>query len=108
MSSKKLKLKLGGGGEVKLPPEALEALDLEPGGEMSLEIDTRRKQLRLERHVDDAWAEAMKEKPQKGMEDILDEQKQREEAAKEIFEKRLKDRSPKDKRRPEDSPDHWR
>ena len=108
MSSKKLKLKLGGGGELKLPPEALEALELEPGQEMSLEIDTRRKQLRLERFVADAWSEALKEKPQKGMEDILDEQKQREQAAKELFEKRLKDRSPKDKRRPEDSPDFWR
>lgn len=108
MSSKKVKLKIGGAGEVKLPPEALEALELEPGGEMSLEIDTRRKQLRLERHVDDAWAEALKEKPQKGLEDLMQDQKQRDEAAKELFEKRLKDRSPKDKRRPEDSPDHWR
>jgi len=101
-------LKVGAAGEVKLPPEALEALDLEPGQELSLEIDTRRKQLRIERHVDDAWAEAMKEKPQKGLEDLMDEQKQREEAAKELFEKRVKDRSPKDKRRPEDSPDYWR
>jgi len=108
MSSRKLKLKVGAAGEVKLPPEALEALDLEPGQEMSLEIDTRRKQLRLERHVDDAWAEAMKEKPQKGLEDLMDEQKRRDEAAKELFEKRVKNRSPKDKRRPEDSPDYWR
>lgn len=108
MSSKKLKLKVGATGEVKLPPEALEALELEPGGEMSLEIDTRRKQLRLERHVDDAWGEALKEKPQKGMEDLLDEQKKRDEAAKEMFEKRLKDKKPGDKRRPEDSPDFWR
>jgi antitoxin component of MazEF toxin-antitoxin module len=108
MSSKKLKLRVGAAGEVKLPPEALEALDLEPGGEMSLEIDTRRKQLRLERFVADAWAEAMKEKPQKGLEDLMEDQKQREEAAKELFEKRLRDKSAKDKRRPEDSPDHWR
>ncbi len=108
MSSKKLKLKVGGMGELKLPAEALEALELEPGQEVSLEIDTRRKQLRLERFVADAWAEALKEKPQKGMEDLLDEQKQRDEAAKELFEKRLKEKSPKDKRRPEDSPDHWR
>lgn len=93
---------------MKLPPEALEALDVEPGGELSLEIDTRRKQLRLERHVDDAWAEAMKEKPQKGLEDLMDEQKRREEAAKELFEKRVKDKSKHEKRRPEDSPDHWR
>jgi bifunctional DNA-binding transcriptional regulator/antitoxin component of YhaV-PrlF toxin-antitoxin module len=108
MSSKKLKLKVGAMGEVKLPPEALAALEIEPGGEMSLEIDTRRKQLRLERHVDDAWGEAMKEKPQKGLEDLMDEQKQREQAAKEMFEKRIKEKNPKDKRRPEDSPDHWR
>jgi antitoxin component of MazEF toxin-antitoxin module len=108
MSSKKLKLKLGGAGELKLPPEALEALELEPGHELSLEIDTRRKQLRLERFVVDAWAEAMKEKPQKGLEDLMDEQKQRDAAAKELFEKRVKERNPKDKRRPEDSPDHWR
>ena len=108
MSSKKLKLKVGGLGELKLPPEALEALELEPGGEVSLEIDTRRKQLRLERFVADAWAEAMKEKPQKGLEDLMDDQKAREEAAKELFEKRIKEKGPKDKRRPEDSPDHWR
>jgi hypothetical protein len=38
----------------------------------------------------------------------MQDQKQREEAAKELFEKRIKDKSPKDKRRPEDSPDHWR
>ena len=108
MSSKKLKLRIGGGGELKLPPEALEALELEPGQEMTLEIDTRRKQLRLERFVADAWGEAMKEKPQKGLEDLMDEQKQREQAAKEMFEKRLKDKAAKDKRRPEDSPDYWR
>jgi antitoxin component of MazEF toxin-antitoxin module len=108
MSSKKLKLRIGGAGELKLPAEALEALELEPGQEVSLEIDTRRKQLRLERHVADAWAEAMKEKPQKGLEDLMDEQKQREQAAKEHFEKRIKEKPPHEKRRPEDSPDHWR
>ena len=62
----------------------------------------------LERHVDDAWAEAMKEKPQKGLEDLMDEQKQRDEAAKELFEKRVKDKSAHEKRRPEDNPDYWR
>jgi len=108
MSTKKLKLKVGGLGELKLPQEALEALELEPGHELTLEIDTRKKQLRLERFVADAWAEALKEKPQKGMEDLLDEQKQRDEAAKGLFEKRLKEKSPKDKRRPEDRPDYWR
>jgi antitoxin component of MazEF toxin-antitoxin module len=108
MASKKLKLKLGGAGELKLPPEALEALELEKGDELSLEIDTRRKQLRLERFVADAWADAMKEKPQKGLEDLMDEQKQRDEAAKDLFEKRIKDKSTHEKRRPEDSPDHWR
>ena len=108
MSSRKLKLKVGAAGEVKLPPEAMEALEIEPGHEVTLEIDTRRKQLRLERHVADAWTEAMKEKPQKGLEDLMDEQKQREEAAKEHFEKRIKEKSPKDKPRPEDRPDYWR
>jgi antitoxin component of MazEF toxin-antitoxin module len=108
MSTRKIRLKLTGAGEVKLPPEALEALELEPGHELSLEIDTRRKQLRLERFVADAWAEAMKEKPQKGLEDLMDEQKQRDAAAKELFEKRVKDKSVHEKRRPEDSPDHWR
>ena len=108
MSSKKLKLKVGGAGEVKLPPEALEALDLELPGELTLEIDTRKKQLRLERFVADAWAEAMKEKPQKGLEDLMQDQKDREEAAKDLFEKRIEDKSKPEKRRPEDSPDHWR
>jgi antitoxin component of MazEF toxin-antitoxin module len=108
MSTRKVRLKVGAGGEVKLPPEALQALELAAGHEVSLEIDTRRKQLRLERFVADAWAEALQEKPQKGLEDLMDEQKQREAAAKELFEKRLKNRSPADKRRPEDNPDHWR
>jgi antitoxin component of MazEF toxin-antitoxin module len=108
MSSKRLKLKLGGMGELKLPPEALEALELEPGQELTLEIDTRRKQLRLERFVADAWAEAMKEKPQKGLEDLMQDQKDREQAAKELFEKRIKDKSAPEKRRPEDDPNHWR
>jgi antitoxin component of MazEF toxin-antitoxin module len=108
MSSRKIRLKVGGAGEVKLPPEALEALELAAGEDLTLEIDTRRKQLRLERHVDDAWAEAMKEKPQKGLEDLMDEQKQRDEAAKDLFEKRLKDKAKHEKRRPEDSSDYWR
>jgi antitoxin component of MazEF toxin-antitoxin module len=108
MSSKRLKLKLGGMGELKLPPEALEALELEPGHELTLEIDTRRKQLRLERFVADAWAEAMKEKPQKGLEDLMQDQKQRDEAAKDLFEKRIKDKGTHEKRRPEDDPNHWR
>jgi len=107
MANRKVRLKLGPGGEVKIPAEAMEALELEPGADLVVEIDTRRKQLHLERHVDDAWAEAMKEKPQKGLEDLMSEQQAREEAAKELFEKRIKEPPPK-KRRPEDNPDYWR
>jgi len=106
MTKKKRTLKVGPGGEVRLPPDALEAIEFQPGDEVELIIDTRRKQIHLERHVADPWAEAMRKKPEKGLEDLMDEQKQREEDAKELWERRVKEPPPK--RRPEDDPDHWR
>lgn len=99
-------VRLGTKGEVTLPPDVLETLDLEPGGELKLFLDTRRKQVRLERHVADAWEEALRKKPTKGLEDVLGEQTQRQEEAQSLFEERLK--KPPPKRKPEDDADYWR
>ena len=107
MAKKPLILDLGANGEVRLPDEALHALDVQPGEKLSLRIDTRHKALRLERYVDDPWAEALKQKQQEGFEDILGAQKQREDEAADLFDKRLKE-APKEERRPEDDPDLWR
>jgi antitoxin component of MazEF toxin-antitoxin module len=104
---KKRTLPLGSGGELKLPPDVLEALGIEPEDkEVEIFLDKRRKQLRLERHVDDPWAEALRQKPEKGLEDLMEDQAQREADAKELFERRLKEPPPE--RRPEDDPDYWR
>ncbi len=104
---KKRTLPLGPGGEVKLPPDVLQALGIEPEDkEVEIFVDTRRKQLRVERHVDDPWADALKEKDQKGFEDLMADQTQREADAQDLFEKKLKEPPPK--RRPEDDPNYWR
>jgi bifunctional DNA-binding transcriptional regulator/antitoxin component of YhaV-PrlF toxin-antitoxin module len=100
-------LKVGANGEVKLPPDALEAIEWQPGEEVEIVLDTRHKRIVLERHVEDAWAEALKPKPEKGFEDILGEQAQRDKDAKELFERRLKETKP-GKRDPEDDRDRWR
>ena len=104
---KPLILELGAHGEVRLPDDALRALEVQPGEKLSLRIDTRHKAVRLERHVDDPWAEALKQKKQDGFEDILGAQKQRDQDASDLFDKRMKE-APKEKRRPEDDPDLWR
>ena len=106
MAAKPRILNLGPNAEVQLPDDVLEALDLEPGGQLKLFVDTRRKQIRLERHVEDAWGEALKKKPEKGFEDLVSEQKARDAAASELFDNRLKE--PPEKRKPEDDPDYWR
>ena len=108
MSQKKKKrtLPIGPQGEVKLPLDAMEALDLEPGGTVEIVVDTRRKQIRLERHVDDPWADALREKDQKGFGDLLNEQDQRETDAADLFDRKIKEPPPK--RKPEDDPDLWR
>jgi hypothetical protein len=56
--------------------------------------------------VADAWGEALKEKPRKGLEDLFDEQKDREKEAERMFDEEM--RKPPPKRRPEDDPGHWR
>ncbi|MDH3590461.1 MAG: hypothetical protein OER88_01185 [Planctomycetota bacterium] len=100
-------LDVGAGGVVKLPPDALEAIALEDGEKVRIVVDTRRKEIRLERHVEDVWAEALKPKEQKGFSDLIDEQAKRDEDAKKIFERKLKEAKPGE-RRPEDDPDLWR
>ena len=100
-------LPLGADGALELPPDVLAALGIEAEDtEVEIYVDTRRKQLRVERHVDDPWAEALKEKEQKGFDDLHAEQAERDAEAKRIFEEKLKEGP--GKRRPEDSPDRWR
>lgn len=105
-AEKPVRLDVGRDGSIRLPPAALEALGYEAGEQVTLYIDTRRKCLRIERHVADAWGEALKEKPQKGLEDLFDDQKAREAEAERLFDEEM--RKPSPKRRPEDDPDHWR
>jgi len=101
-------LKVGPEGTVKLPPDALEAIGWEAGEDVRIVLDTRQKRILLERHVEDAWADALKQRPGKGFDDILSEQAQREQEARDIFERRLKETKPGEKPRPEDDPNYWR
>ncbi|MHC4134006.1 MAG: hypothetical protein ACYTDU_12070 [Planctomycetota bacterium] len=104
---KKRTLPLGSRGELKLPPDVLEALGIVPEDkEVEIFVDKRRKQIRLERHVDDPWAEAMEKKPEKGFEDLMADQQQREADAEDLFDRKIKEPPPK--RRPEDDPGYWR
>jgi len=107
MAKKGIKLKVGPNGEIRFPKEALDALDVDPGGDVKLFIDTRRKILRLERHVEDVWAEALQPKEQKDFDDILQEQQKRDQDAADLFDRRTGD-APKEKRKPEEDPDLWR
>ena len=100
-------LKVGKNGEIKLPLDVLDAIGHEDGEDVRIFVDTRRKQLRIERYVDDPWADAMKAKDEKGFDDLIGEQKDREDAAKKLFDERIKD-PPKSDRKPEDDPDYWR
>ena len=45
MAKKPLILELGANGEVRLPDDALRALEVQPGEKLSLRIDTRHKQI---------------------------------------------------------------
>ncbi|MHC4953779.1 MAG: hypothetical protein ACYTGZ_07800 [Planctomycetota bacterium] len=94
-------------GSIKLPHEALEAIGAEPGDEVRLFIDGRKKVIRIERHSDDPWADALKEKPKQDMEGIFEEQKRRQAEAEAIFKKRLKDSKPGEGK-PDSDSDKWR
>ncbi len=106
MTEKHRKLHIGKAGEVKLPPDALESLGVEPGDQVRLTVDTRKREVRLERHVEDAWGEALKEKKGKDFTDLWEDQSKREEEAKRIFEEGLKKKP--EPRKPEDDRDRWR
>ena len=107
MAKKKPRLlDVGSNWEIKLPADVVEALGLESGEKVQIYIDARRKAVRLERHVDDPWGEALKEKDTPGFEDLMEDHQTREEDAKKLFEQKLKEKP--EKRRPEDNPDLWR
>jgi antitoxin component of MazEF toxin-antitoxin module len=99
-------LDIGKDGSVRLPDDVMRALDLAPGEKVEIYLDTRRKAVRLERHVDDPWAEAMKQKPEKGFDDLMTEQQKREAEAERIWKEKLKEGP--GERKPEDDPDRWR
>jgi len=102
-------LDLSADGSLKLPPDVLEALQLEPGQKVRLFLDTRRKEVRVERHVDDPWAEAMKKKEGPDFDDLFADQNRREAEAEQLFDRRVDQvKKEKPKRRPEDDPDYWR
>ena len=47
--------------------------------------------MRIERYSDDPWADAMREKKSKGLEDLLADQQKRQQAADDLFKQRLRD-----------------
>jgi antitoxin component of MazEF toxin-antitoxin module len=100
-----MKLPLGKDGSVRLPPEALEALGAEPGDTLKLFVDRKRKFLRLERVSEDPWADALREGPSKGLEDILADQQKRQAEADALFNKKLKET---DGTKPDNDADKWR
>ena len=83
-------------GSLKLPREALDALGAAPGDDVKLFVDSRRKFVRVERHSDDPWADALKEKKSKGLEDLFEEQQKRQTDAHDLFNQRLRDSKDKD------------
>ena len=88
--------RIGADGTLRLPPDALDALGAEAGDEVKLFIDSRKKFVRIERHSDDPWADALREKKSKGLEDLLAEQQKRQAAADDLFNKRLRDAQDED------------
>ena len=100
--------KIESDGSLRLPPEALAALGAEPGDDVRLFIDTRRKSVRIERHSDDPWADAMKDRPSHDMEDLFAQQKRREAEADDIFQNRLrKSKKEDDCEKPGGDADKW-
>jgi len=100
-----MKLPIGKDGSVRLPADVLEALGAEPGDTLKLIVDRRRKSVRLERVSEDPWADALREGPSKGLEDILADQQKRQAEADELFNRKLKET---DGEKPDDTPDKWR
>ena len=98
-------------GTLRLPPEALAALGARPGDEVRLFIDSRKKSVRIERHSDDPWADALKEKPSQGLDELLAAQQKRQAEADDIFDKRLRESKKKKDdpdEKPKGDPDRWR
>lgn len=101
-------LDVGPDGEVRLPPDVIEAIQLKPGEQIEIQVDVRRQFVRIERHVDDPWGEATKESDGPSFQDLMDDHKSKAENAKRAFEDRLKEAPEEFKRRPEDDPEYWR
>ena len=101
-----MRLPLAEDGSVRLPAEVLEALGAAPGDTLKLFVDRKRKSIRLERVSDDPWADAMRQAPEKKLDDILADQQKRQSEADDLFDRKLKD-TETDGSKPDD-PDKWR
>jgi len=91
-----MKVRLSKDGSVRLPPEVLEALGAEEGDTLRLFVDRRRKSVRIERFSEDPWADALREGPQKGIEDLLSDQKKRQAEAEDLFDRKLREKDEED------------
>ena len=74
-------------GSIRIPREALDVLGAEPGDDLKVILDRRRRAVRLERTSGDPWADAMREPKSKDFEDLLEEQKRREAEARAAFDR---------------------
>ena len=89
-------------GRIELSPKALDALGVGPGKEVKIKV--RGRQVTLERHIADPFAEVLHKPKAPTIEELIKaEKKKKEEAAKE-FEERLKEPP---EVRPEDRPQFW-
>lgn len=101
-------IKLDKDGALRLPQEVLDAMGAEPGDEMKLIVDNRRKSVRIERHANDPWADAMREQKTKKLDDVLADQQKRHSEAEDLFDKKLRDAKPGDGKPADTDIDKWR
>ncbi len=89
-------------GRIELSQKALGALGVAPGKEVKIKV--RGKQVTVERHIADPFAEYRNKPKAPGIQGLATAQKKKKEEAKEEFKKRLKERP---EVRPEDRPYFW-
>jgi antitoxin component of MazEF toxin-antitoxin module len=102
-----MQIKLESDGSLRLPQSVLDAIGAEPGDELKLFVDNRRKSVRIERYATDPWADAMREQKTKKLDDVLADQEKRHADAEDLFDKKLRDAEPGDGK-PSDDADKWR
>ena len=108
-----MQIKLEADGSLRLPQSVLDAIGAEPGDELKLFVDNRRKSVRIERFATDPWADAMREQKTKKLDDVLADQQKRHAEAEDLFDKKMRDAQssetkPADGSKPPDDADKWR